>query len=225
MTTVLAYLDPGSGSMILQVLAGGLAAYLDPGSGSMLLQVLAGGLAAVAVGAKRYRHRLARFLRIRMDARSRQDLEGRSCHGEEGAAAGSGPRTDVDFRQPASDTQPPILEPGSFRDPDSRVFYAGDAVHGALSREGLHDFRALQESGLLDDPRTVATELLKDGREFPSPLVKETAGVLRHEPIPFVSYPYEWTFSVLKDAALLQLEDSSATSCSRTRPRTTSSRS
>ena len=37
-------------------------------------------------------------------------------------------------------------------------------------------------------------------------LVHEPAGVLRHERIPFVSYPYEWTFSMLKDAALLQLD-------------------
>ena len=32
------------------------------------------------------------------------------------------------------------------------------------------------------------------------------AGLLRHERIPFVSYPYEWTFGMLKEAALLQLE-------------------
>ena len=32
------------------------------------------------------------------------------------------------------------------------------------------------------------------------------AGLLRHERIPFVSYPYEWPFGMLKDAALLQLE-------------------
>ena len=32
------------------------------------------------------------------------------------------------------------------------------------------------------------------------------AAVLEHERIPFVSYPYEWTFSMLRDAALLQLE-------------------
>ena len=30
--------------------------------------------------------------------------------------------------------------------------------------------------------------------------------MLRHARIPFVSYPYEWTFSMLKDAALLQLD-------------------
>jgi hypothetical protein len=104
------------------------------------------------------------------------------------------------------DTPTSTLEPGSFRDPDSRVFYAGDAVLRALSSEGLDDFQALQQAGLLDDPRIVATELLPDGPELPVPLVKGTAGVLRHEQIPFVSYPYEWTFSMLKDAALLQLD-------------------
>jgi SAM-dependent methyltransferase len=32
------------------------------------------------------------------------------------------------------------------------------------------------------------------------------AGVLEHDVVPFVSYPYEWTFGMLRDAALLQLE-------------------
>jgi hypothetical protein len=30
--------------------------------------------------------------------------------------------------------------------------------------------------------------------------------MLRHERVPFISYPYEWTFSMLKDAALLELD-------------------
>ena len=42
-------------------------AYLDPGSGSMILQIIAGGLAAVAVTAKLYWDRILRFLRIRKD--------------------------------------------------------------------------------------------------------------------------------------------------------------
>ena len=40
-------------------------AYLDPGSGSMMLQVIAGGLAAAAVTLKVYWRRLLVFLRIR----------------------------------------------------------------------------------------------------------------------------------------------------------------
>jgi len=42
-----------------------LFAYLDPGSSSMILQVIAGGLAAVAVTAKLYWNRLLSFLRIK----------------------------------------------------------------------------------------------------------------------------------------------------------------
>jgi hypothetical protein len=42
-------------------------AYLDPGSGSMILQIIAGGLAAVAVTAKLYWNRVLRFLRIKKD--------------------------------------------------------------------------------------------------------------------------------------------------------------
>jgi hypothetical protein len=102
------------------------------------------------------------------------------------------------------------LEPGSFRDPESRVFYSGDGVYRALSEEGLTDFKALQATQLFErftaDGRLVATELLDGTAAAAGLLAKGAAGVLRHERIPFVSYPYEWPFSMLKDAALLQLD-------------------
>jgi SAM-dependent methyltransferase len=98
------------------------------------------------------------------------------------------------------------LEPGSFRDPESRVFYAGDDVYRALSADGLSDFEALEQTGLLEDERVVRTERAADTAALRGLLVHEPAGVLKHERIPFVSYPYEWTFSMLKDAALLQLD-------------------
>jgi hypothetical protein len=98
------------------------------------------------------------------------------------------------------------LEPGSFRDPESRVFYSGDEVYRALSKEGLEDFEALAATGLIDDERLVRTERAQDVDSLRGLLVHEPAGVLRHERIPFVSYPYEWTFSMLKDAALVQLD-------------------
>jgi SAM-dependent methyltransferase len=98
------------------------------------------------------------------------------------------------------------LEPGSFRDPESRVFYAGDEVYRALSPDGLSDFEAVRATGLLDDERVVRTEAAEDTAALRGLLVHEPAAVLRHERIPFVSYPYEWTFSMLKDAALLQLD-------------------
>jgi hypothetical protein len=108
---------------------------------------------------------------------------------------------------PTADTQgTPVFEPGSFRDPESRIFYAGGDVYRALSADGLSDFEAVQASGLLDDGRVVSTERVEDVSALKDLLVHEPAAVLRHERIPFVSYPYEWTFSMLKDAALLQLD-------------------
>ena len=41
-----------------------LLAYIDPGSGSMLLQMLLGGVAGVAVAVRMYWHRLRGLLRI-----------------------------------------------------------------------------------------------------------------------------------------------------------------
>jgi len=44
-----------------------LIAYLDAGTGSMLVQLLVGGVAAISVAAKFYWRRVLRFLRIRKD--------------------------------------------------------------------------------------------------------------------------------------------------------------
>lgn len=102
------------------------------------------------------------------------------------------------------------IESGSFRDPESRIFYADGAVYRALSPDGLADFEALKATKVFEsaqaDGRLVKTELVDEADSKPNLLVHERAGVLKHERIPFVSYPYEWTFSMLKDAALLQLD-------------------
>ncbi len=100
----------------------------------------------------------------------------------------------------------PRADPGSFRDPESRVFHTGSQVYRALSADGLADFEALAASGLLDDPRMVTTRRADDVAPDANVLAGDVAAVLWHERIPFVSYPYEWTFSMLKDAALLQLD-------------------
>src|SRR4051812_14300347 len=100
-------------------------------------------------------------------------------------------------------------EPGSFRDRDSRVFVTREGVFRALSARGLEDFEALRATPLFDeaiaDGRLVGTALAD--LEAPDLLPgTATAAVLRHERIPYVSYPYEWTFGMLQDAAVLHLD-------------------
>jgi hypothetical protein len=62
-----------SGALLTAALA--LFGYLDPGSGSMLVQLLVGGVAAAAVALKLYWYRLLRLLRIRRDEPELQPLE------------------------------------------------------------------------------------------------------------------------------------------------------
>lgn len=101
------------------------------------------------------------------------------------------------------------IRAGSFRDHDSRVFLTRAGVHRVLSRDSWADWEALSASSLWADLQrrglVVATEAA-DLAELPDLLAGEAAGVLRHERVPFVSYPYEWPFSMLRDAALLQLQ-------------------
>ena len=98
-------------------------------------------------------------------------------------------------------------EPGSFRDPDSRVYLEGDEVLRALSERGLTDWEQLAETVFFAqkqrEGRIVGTERLE---KAPGPGDFAAAATLRHERVPFVSYPYEWPFSMLRDAALLELE-------------------
>ena len=100
-------------------------------------------------------------------------------------------------------------EPGSFRDPANRVFYAGGEVLRGLGPEAAEDWRALAGSDffppLLAAGKICATETA-DPATVPAAEGARWATVLRHERIPFVSYPYEWSFAMLRDAALLHLE-------------------
>ncbi|MFE9959876.1 methyltransferase domain-containing protein [Micromonospora sp. NPDC005299] len=96
-------------------------------------------------------------------------------------------------------------EPGSFRDPGNRVFHRAGEVLRGLDERSARDWRALAASDffrdLLANRQVCGTEEL-----FPTPVDVPWAAVLRHERIPFVSHPYEWSYGMLRDAALLHLE-------------------
>ncbi len=100
----------------------------------------------------------------------------------------------------------PELEAGSFRDPRSRVLVRGDEVLRGFTAEGLADLDAVESSeffpALIAEGKVVGTERLA---ELPDEL-REWAAVVHHERIPVITYPYEWPFEMLRDAALLQIE-------------------
>ena len=104
---------------------------------------------------------------------------------------------------------PPHFEPGSFRDPDTRVFHHDGAVFRALTERALADWRQLAGTRfyreLTEQGRLIATREANRRADLPA-LAAPWAAVLEHERLPVVSYPYEWSFGMLRDAALLQLD-------------------
>ena len=103
------------------------------------------------------------------------------------------------------------IETGSFRDRAGRVFYANGQIYRALNAEALADWEQLQAGKFFaraaGQGKFVATERIQPADEgLDVSGIGDWAGYLRHERIPFISYPYEWSFGMLKDAALLQLE-------------------
>ena len=98
------------------------------------------------------------------------------------------------------------LDPGSFRDPTAQVLIAGEHVYRGLGAEALEAYEAVARTeffpSLLAEGLVVATEKVSD----PGSVASGWTGMLRHERVPVISYPYEWPFEMLRDAALLQLE-------------------
>ncbi len=106
---------------------------------------------------------------------------------------------------------------GSFRDPANRVYELAESgssnrrVLRGLNEDALNTYKKLANEtffrSALADKKVVDTKLLNANDVEAATIMEDGwAGVLEHEPIGFVSYPYEWSFSMLKDAALLQLE-------------------
>ncbi len=95
-----------------------------------------------------------------------------------------------------------VRNPGSFRDPSGYVAHCGDRILRVLREEAFDGFERLKSSGLLG-------ELVAQKRLVPTEVAVEPAlagRVLEHEPISFISYPYEWPFALLKRAALFHLD-------------------
>ena len=98
-------------------------------------------------------------------------------------------------------------DPGSFRDPLSRVFVGDGRVVRAFTEEGAKDIKAVWNKKSIQGA-------LQSGELIESTIVEPSAvglsapwtSAMMHPMVPFISYPYEWTFSMLRDAALLQLK-------------------
>jgi hypothetical protein len=95
----------------------------------------------------------------------------------------------------------------SFRDPSGYIFNNNDKFYRVVNNSYKENLDHLEDSGLYD-------KLLESKKVIPYEQVlntsldsdKDVYKVIIPEQLGFVSYPYEWCFSQLKDAALLTLD-------------------
>ena len=96
--------------------------------------------------------------------------------------------------------------PSSFRDPSGILFFLNNEVYRQINNIYKKNYEKLMDSGLYD--LLVKKKLLIPHDEVDiTPILKENAyKIIKPQQIPFISYPYKWCFSELKDAALTTLE-------------------
>lgn len=90
---------------------------------------------------------------------------------------------------------------GSFRDLSGFVFVKNKKIFRQINPEYFTQYRKFCDSGL--SQFLISNKLLISHKEIQNSSKKI---ILEHEKVPYISYPYEWSFSMLKDAALLTLK-------------------
>ncbi len=92
---------------------------------------------------------------------------------------------------------------GSFRDPSGFIFTKDSVIYRQVNSIYKEHYDHFISSGLykslVDSNRLISHEEVSTDFALTSNAYK----VLKPEIVPFISYPYEWCFSQLKDAALL----------------------
>ena len=93
----------------------------------------------------------------------------------------------------------------SFRDPSGFLFEKNGELYRQVTTKYEKQYERLSQSGLYDKLTKQKHLISHQEVDKAGSLRADTYRILKPELIPFISYPYEWTFGQLKDAALLTL--------------------
>ncbi|WP_282040652.1 class I SAM-dependent methyltransferase [Winogradskyella flava] len=88
----------------------------------------------------------------------------------------------------------------SFRDPSGYIFVEDGKINRVINPMYFEQYKALRDSGFYQN-------LIKNGLLIPHKEISSSEDnvVIQAEKIPFITYPYEWSFNMYKEAALLTL--------------------
>ena len=94
----------------------------------------------------------------------------------------------------------------SFRDPGGFVYTRQGVLYRQVNRVFQDRFEAFLGSGLYEELVRQRLMVPHESVSLDLAATPDAVAVLEPERVPFVSYPYEWSFGQLRDAALLTLE-------------------
>jgi hypothetical protein len=96
-----------------------------------------------------------------------------------------------------------VAHPSSFRDPSGFVFLQDGAPYRQINACYRREYDRLVDSGLYEELVGAGLLIPHTVVDLPAP---EGGLVIRPERVAMISYPFEWCFGALKDAALVTLE-------------------
>ena len=100
------------------------------------------------------------------------------------------------------------IDEGSFRDPDARVAYINNSVYRIVYPNGFKKFdfiKRILENKSIAEYLIDTEEVSQQEVELLELDIDTNVKVFKHKKVDFISYPYEWSFHRLKDAALHHL--------------------
>src|SRR6185503_4570311 len=110
--------------------------------------------------------------------------------------------------------RPPAAErePGSYRDPSGFVFRRDGVLYRQINASFADDWATFDVSGLHSALVKEGVVVADDPASFDIAPEPCAVAVIKPDAIGFITHPFEWSFSQLKDAALLTLRAQSMAS-------------
>ena len=98
----------------------------------------------------------------------------------------------------------------SFRDPSGFIFTRDGVLYRQVNKAYQKAYDKLMSGGIYDTLTIKGMLIPHEEVDVPPADADLAYKVIRPDVVPFISYPYEWSFSQLKDAALLTLASTKA---------------
>ena len=95
--------------------------------------------------------------------------------------------------------------PGSFRDPSGFLFVQDGSLYRQVNNAYRENYDNLIQSGLYESVTDSGVMITHEEVGTDLARTDDAYKIVKPETVPFISYPYEWCFSQLKDAALVTL--------------------